>query len=187
MGVWVGKGKDKKVLCVSEYAYLVFKICGFTCSHKKEHRDIWWNLYTWHTFCVMLVSYDVRHCCQGFSPPSHILTQNMEIINTAKSTTWVRVLAWSPWVILRVSLFSAHLAPAESSFSLLWERQQPTPVSLSGESQGQRNLGGYIVHGVTKSRTWLKRLSTHARCSRRQNFLGSWKMVILWLIEQTTW
>ena len=86
MGRWVGKGKDKKVLCVSEHTYLVFKICGFTCSHKKEHRDIWWNLYTWHTFCVMLVSYDVRHCCQGFFPPSHILTQNMEIINTAKST-----------------------------------------------------------------------------------------------------
>ena len=44
---------------------------------------------------------------------------------------------------------------------LLRRKWQPTPVFLPEESHGQRNLVGY-VHGVAKSRTWLKRLSTHA-------------------------
>ena len=44
-----------------------------------------------------------------------------------------------------------------------WRRAwQPTPVSLPGESHGQRSLAGY-VHRVSKSQTWLTWLSTH-RC-----------------------
>ena len=43
-----------------------------------------------------------------------------------------------------------------------WRRKwQLTPVFLPGEAHGQRNLAGYIVHGVTKSWTQLKRLSTY--------------------------
>ena len=39
---------------------------------------------------------------------------------------------------------------------------KPTPVFLPGESHGQRNLAGYcVVHGVTKSWTWLKWFSMH--------------------------
>ena len=35
-----------------------------------------------------------------------------------------------------------------------WRRKcQPTPVFLPGESQGQRNLAGYTVHGVAESDT----------------------------------
>ena len=46
-----------------------------------------------------------------------------------------------------------------------WRRTwQPTPVFLPGESHGQRSLLGFIVHGVTKSRTRLKWLSMHAHC-----------------------
>ena len=47
-----------------------------------------------------------------------------------------------------------------------WRRKwQPTPVSLPGKSHGQRSLAGYSC-GVTKSRTWLKWLSTHNfKCS----------------------
>ena len=42
-----------------------------------------------------------------------------------------------------------------------WRRAgQPTLVFLPGESHGQRSLP-VIVHGVAKSRTWLKWLSTH--------------------------
>ena len=42
-----------------------------------------------------------------------------------------------------------------------WKRTwQPTPVFLPGESHGQRSRAAYTVHGVAKSRTWLKRLST---------------------------
>ena len=41
-----------------------------------------------------------------------------------------------------------------------WRRVwQPTPESLPGESRGQRSLAG---HRVAKSRTCLKRLSTHS-------------------------
>ena len=41
-----------------------------------------------------------------------------------------------------------------------WRRKwQPTPVFLPGKSHGQRSLAGY-VHGVTKSQTRLKQLST---------------------------
>ena len=40
---------------------------------------------------------------------------------------------------------------------------QPTPVFLSGKSHGQRSLVGYIVHGVAKSQTRLKRLSAHTQ------------------------
>ena len=37
-----------------------------------------------------------------------------------------------------------------------WRRKwQPTPVSLPGKSHGQRSLRA-AVHGVTKSRTWLR-------------------------------
>ena len=40
-----------------------------------------------------------------------------------------------------------------------WSRKwQPTLVFLPGKFHGQRSLAGYIVHGVTKSRTGL---STH--------------------------
>ena len=40
-----------------------------------------------------------------------------------------------------------------------WRRaRQSTPVFLPGESRGQRSLAGYIVHGVSKNRTRLKRL-----------------------------
>ena len=35
----------------------------------------------------------------------------------------------------------------------------PTPVFLPGESHGLRSLEGYIVHGVVKSHTLLKRLA----------------------------
>ena len=43
-----------------------------------------------------------------------------------------------------------------------WRRAwQPTPVFLLGESHGQRSLQA-TVHGVTKSQTQLKQLSTHA-------------------------
>ena len=42
-----------------------------------------------------------------------------------------------------------------------WRRTwQPTPVFLSGEPHGQRNLAA-TVHRITKSRTRVKRLSTH--------------------------
>ena len=45
-----------------------------------------------------------------------------------------------------------------------WRREwQPTPVFLPGEFHGQRNLGS-SVHRVTKSRTWLKWLSTEYVC-----------------------
>ena len=46
--------------------------------------------------------------------------------------------------------------------------QQPTPVSLPGESHGQRSLVGYSPWGRQKSRTQLKRLSTvaFAVCSK---------------------
>ena len=39
---------------------------------------------------------------------------------------------------------------------------QPNPVFLPGESHGQSSLAGYTVHGVAKSRTWVKQLRTHA-------------------------
>ena len=39
---------------------------------------------------------------------------------------------------------------------ILWRRKwQATPVFLPGKSHGWKNLAGYIVHGVTKSRTQL--------------------------------
>ena len=49
---------------------------------------------------------------------------------------------------------------------------QPTTVFLAGISHGQRSLAGYIVRGVTKSRTRLKGLGTHgnkinAACASR--------------------
>ena len=41
-----------------------------------------------------------------------------------------------------------------------WRRKwQPTPVFLPGESHGQRNMAGFKVHRVAKSRT---QLSTRA-------------------------
>ena len=43
-----------------------------------------------------------------------------------------------------------------------WRRAwQTTPVFLSRESHVQRSLVGYTVHGVAKSRRWLKQLSMH--------------------------
>ena len=41
----------------------------------------------------------------------------------------------------------------------------PLQYSCLKNPHGQRNLTGYIVHRVTNSRTWLKRLSTHAHLS----------------------
>ena len=43
-----------------------------------------------------------------------------------------------------------------------WSRKwEPIPVFLPGKSHGQRNLAGYSVHGVAKSRTQLSDLNTH--------------------------
>ena len=39
---------------------------------------------------------------------------------------------------------------------------QPTPVFLPRKSRGQSSLAGFCDHGIAKSRTQLKRLSTHA-------------------------
>ena len=52
-------------------------------------------------------------------------------------------------------------APSLSLFIFMhWRRKwQPTPVFLSGESQGQRSLVA-AIYGVTQSRTRLKRLSS---------------------------
>ena len=45
-----------------------------------------------------------------------------------------------------------------------WRRaQQPTPIFLHEKSHGQRSLASYTVHKVAKSRTQLKRLSTHTK------------------------
>ena len=45
---------------------------------------------------------------------------------------------------------------------------QPTPVSLPGESHGQRSLAGYSpVHGVTKSWTGLSSRPAHKRLKGR--------------------
>ena len=46
----------------------------------------------------------------------------------------------------------------EDSLEWAW---QPTPVFLPEESIQQGSLVGYIVHGVTKSQTQLKILSTY--------------------------
>ena len=37
----------------------------------------------------------------------------------------------------------------------LEKEMQPTPVFLPGESDGQKSLVGYTIHGVAKSRTRL--------------------------------
>ena len=53
---------------------------------------------------------------------------------------------------------------------ILWRRAwQPTPVLLTGESHGQRSLRA-TVHGITKSQTRLKQLSTHTfHCSMKSS------------------
>ena len=49
-----------------------------------------------------------------------------------------------------------------AGWKIPWRRAwQPAPVFLTGESHGQRSLAA-TVHGVAKSRTQLKRLSTRA-------------------------
>ena len=45
---------------------------------------------------------------------------------------------------------------------------QPTPVFLPGEFHGQRSLGHYIVHGVSKSRTPTEAVSKQARLFKRR-------------------
>ena len=50
------------------------------------------------------------------------------------------------------------LSPASNPWRRKW---QSTPVFLPGESHGQKSLVGYS-HGVSKSQTRLKWLSTHA-------------------------
>ena len=192
-GGW-GKRRTKSFVCIiytqintSEHTYLMFNICGFPCSRKKEHRDIWWNLYTLHIFCVTLFSYDVRHCCQGFFPPSHILTQNVEIINVAESTDNLSECPRVEPMSHSVFPFSQHVLPLLSLlFHCFGKSRNPLQDSCL-ENPMDRGAWWATVHGATKSQTRLKRLSTHTHCSRRQSFLGSWKMVILWLTEQRAW
>ena len=43
-----------------------------------------------------------------------------------------------------------------------WVGEIPTLVFLHGESHEQRGMAGFTVHGVMKSRTRMKQLSTHA-------------------------
>jgi len=57
---------------------------------------------------------------------------------------------------------------------------QPTPVLLPGEARGQRSLVGCTVHGLAKSRPWLKRLSMHAHVVLfTQEDLEKWNTSVL--------
>ena len=60
-----------------------------------------------------------------------------------------------------------------------WRRAWlPTPVFLPGESHGQRTWQA-IVHKVSKSQTWLKRLNTHTHhyCRSNSNLIITFIMV----------
>ena len=75
-----------------------------------------------------------------------------------------------------------------------WKAWQPTPVSLAGESHGQRSLEG-TVHRVTKSQTRLKRLSMHVCIylsnqvsqSRYIQNISTTLKILLQLIISYTW
>ena len=56
---------------------------------------------------------------------------------------------------------AGHLGLIPGSGKFPWRREWlPSPVLLPGEFHGQRSLAGYTVHGVAKTQTQLKQLST---------------------------
>ena len=62
-----------------------------------------------------------------------------------------------------------------------WKRAwQSTPVFLPGESRGQRSLVYYIVHGVKKSGTRLREISTQAHRSGVGWERGRRGLFLLW-------
>ena len=67
-----------------------------------------------------------------------------------------------------------------------WSRRwQPTPVFLLGKSHEQRSRMGYIVHGATKSQTWLNDwvLNTHFIYSAAVGHSGNFQFVVVQLLS----
>ena len=125
----------------------------------------------------------------GYSPQGHKESGTTEWLNhhhhqCINHFCHMRHLAWQiPWaeepgrLQSMGSLGVGHdWATLLSLFTCMhWRRKwQPTPVFLPGESQGRRSLvgcrlWGRTVHGVARSRTWLKPLSSSSS-SRHQAF-----------------
>ena len=67
-----------------------------------------------------------------------------------------------------------------------WGRKwQPTPVFLPGKSKGQWSLVGYIVHGVTKSRTWLSDFTFTFYFHALEKDMATHSTVLAWRIPGT--
>ena len=57
------------------------------------------------------------------------------------------------------------------SYVPLSSKWQPTPVLLPGKFHGQRSLVQAIVHGVTKSRTWLSDFTHRLQIKKKKKIL----------------
>ena len=66
----------------------------------------------------------------------------------------------SPPFLKQIALVCSRICNLSRASGDMEKEMQPTPVFLPGESHGQRSLQGATAHGVTKSRTQLKQLSS---------------------------
>ena len=66
----------------------------------------------------------------------------------------------SPPFLKQIALVCSRICNLSRASGDMEKEMQPTPVFLPGESHGQRSLRGATAHGVPKSWTQLKQLSS---------------------------
>ena len=93
---------------------------------------------------------------------------------------WKLWILTTGWPVNALNLFFIPLSLFQ------WRRKwEPTPVFLPGKSHGPRSLADYIAHGVTKSQTQLKQLSTHYSRELPGMIFISWDVFFSFLFSST--
>ena len=128
------------------------KYWSFSISPSSEYSGLISFRIDW--FDLLAVQWTLKNLLQHHSWGSSILRCSALFL-VHLSLCW-----WLKWLSVCLQGGRPGFNPWVGKIS--WKRKwQPTLVFLLGKSHGQRNLVGYTLHGVAKSRTQLSDFTSH--------------------------
>ena len=165
------------MFCSISFCLLTFSLSPLICLHSCIHT-VYITLYpalfhlTWqHKHFSLLLkplvcSVETSFHGETSTVLKEIITPSLRHTQASSLQSFGLLLVTEP-----ACKYGRHKRPGFHPWvrKIPWRREwQPSPVFLPGESQGQRSLMVYSPR-VTKSWTWLKRLSTPGLLNRTQN------------------